>query len=220
MYAVCTENKSKFGKWVIYCDANNNTAHDGDEQSENIIFYKNKCEKPKISATMDCGSAEVTEPVPTTTTTTTTTAAPCDCVIPDKFLGLMGDGAQQECIKRDDDKYTIRFSCDSSANDPDFVSEQTGKCKKLKKIPKKKLAGKCGVDCPCQKQMDAVTKKINKQNGNENAKSTCTHYHKKKPTWAIYCDGDGDDVLDAGEFSEEQKEKCRQYDFDIENFQC
>ena len=202
-------DKDKYAKWNVYCDANDNGSFDEGEMFETILLYKTKCEKAKISASMNCGSAETTEAV------VTTTAAPtCDCEIPDKMLQKMASNAEYTCDsvhgtekKR---KYKMTFSCPDQNYE---VSTKALTCKKLQKIPKK--SAKNCIDtstnnCPCKTQMEKLVNKIG-----GTSKAVCTQYHKKKPTWKVFCD-------QPEGHSEEHKGKCKELadDFDKDNYQC
>lgn len=212
--AECKSDKDKYAKWNVYCDANENGNFDDGELFETILLYKSKCAKAKVAATMNCGSAETTE-----ATVTTTTAPTCDCIVADKYLAKMGPNVVQTCDSvhgtEKKTKYKMTFSC------PDFnvvVSTKALPCNKMKKLPKKNAMAcvdQTTDNCPCLSQMQKLVKKIG-----GSAAAVCTKYHKKKPSWKVFCDIDNDNEVDANEYSELQKGKCNAFDFDKDNFQC
>lgn len=199
---------------------------ENDEESEELVMYKNKCDKSKIAVSMYCGKPwESTEPVPTTTTTTTTkttTAAPCDCVVASKMLKKMGDSGAAECqsVSANGKKYSMKFYCDD--DEGEFESVNTGTCRKLNKLPKTKFATKCISDedqtCSCELQINKIVKKVNTFNGNKMAKAECDTYTAKKPTWKVYCDTNDNGEWDEWETFQEQTNKCRKFSFDTEFF--
>jgi len=217
MYAECTANKDKYAKWTIYCDQNDNGVFDEEEeQSESVLMYKNKCNKTKVIASMNCGMiSETTAPA-----ITTTTAPPCDCEISSKMLSKMGETAATECLSVNGKKYTVRFYCDDDEEGKTW--NHTGTCKKLNKVPKKKLADTCIRDedrtCSCELQINKIIKKVNKMNGNKLVKAECDTFDAKKPTWNVYCDLNENDQWDEGEIFEKQTNKCRKFAFDTDAF--
>ena len=134
----------------------------------------------------------------------------------------MGDMAAFECQSKASfyGQVTVRFYCDNNDNGVYDINERhailSGTCSKLQKMPKKKFPGLCGKseqdnfnqeDCPCKHRIEQSIK------GNIAAKYECTKYHKKSPTWKIFCDSNNNGLWDNGEENYEQTERCRKFKF-------
>lgn len=183
-------------------------------------MYKDKCDKKKDPIKMNCG-----EGIPEATTPPPTTEAPCECDIPKKMLSKMGKTGSSECLSANDNgKVSIKFYCDANGNEycdeGEKIKEITGKCKKLKKYPKKNLANVCNKDkdkvCKCKKQIEFA---VNRMTHSNKIKAFCdSDPNNKTPEWTLYCDMNDNGIWDKGEIFEKQTNKCKKFAFN--NLNC
>ena len=138
-----------------------------------------------------------------------------------KGIAKLGKSGATECLHEFNNQFTIRFFCDENGdgvhNDNEKNDDRIGPCNKLKKLPKKKLAGMCRSNdemaaCPCEAHVQKALK------GSNGAKYTCTKFSAKTPTWRVFCDNDKNDKFDQGELFADQRRKCRKINF--AHFKC